>query len=94
MREKWLFHGTESFNLAPYQYPWAASMAEHSLANHWTPKEVPMGSDKACFEQQLTKAERHMFTHVFASLTTADRAISENLCLRVYNLIKAAEFRY
>lgn len=94
MKEKWIFHGTESFNLAPYEYPWAATMAEHSLKNHWTPQETPMGNDKACYEQTLSSPERYMFRHVFASLTTADRAISENLCMRVYNLVKAAEIRY
>lgn len=94
MREKWIFHGDETFNLAPYQYPWAATMAEHSLANHWTPKEVPMGSDKACFERDLTSDERHLFVNTFASLTTSDRAIAENLCLRIYDQVKAAEIRY
>lgn len=94
MRDKWIFHGEETYNLAPYQYPWAATMAEHSLANHWTPKEVPMGTDKACFERDLTPEERHLFVNTFASLTTSDRAIAENLCLRIYSLVKAAEIRY
>lgn len=94
MREKWLFHGDETFNLAPYQYPWAATMADKSLSNHWTPQQTPMGNDKKCFEHELSPAERHLFVNVFASLTTADRAISENLCLRVYNLVKAAEVRH
>lgn len=94
MREKFIFQGDETFNLAPYQYPWAATMAENSLKNHWTPQEIAMGNDKACYEQRLSDLEKHMFIHAFASLTTADRAISENLCLRVYGLIKAAELRH
>jgi ribonucleoside-diphosphate reductase beta chain len=93
MKQKWILHGDETYNLAPFEYPWAFTMAQHSLANHWTPQEVPMGTDKACYELELTPEERYMFRNVFASLTTADLAIQENLTARVYDMIKAAEIR-
>lgn len=93
MKEKFILHGEESYNLAPIKYQWAYNMAQHSLSNHWTPQEVPMGTDKGCYELQLTNEERHLFTHVFSSLTTADLAIQENLTARVYEMVKAAEIR-
>ena len=93
MIEKHILHGEETYNLAPFKFPWAYTMAQHSLANHWTPNEVPMGTDKACYELTLTDDERRMFNHVFATLTTADLAIQENLTARVYDLVKAAEIR-
>lgn len=91
--EKHILKGDESYNLAPFKFPWAYTMAQHSLSNHWTPQEVPMGTDKACYELELTDDERYMFRHVFASLTTADLAIQENLTARVYEMVKAAEIR-
>lgn len=93
MIEKFILHGEETYNLAPFKFPWAYTMAQHSLSNHWTPQEVPMGTDKACHELELTDDERYMFKHVFASLTTADLAIQENLTARVYEMVKAAEIR-
>lgn len=93
MKQKHILRGEETYNLAPFEYPWAYTMAQHSLANHWTPNEIAMGTDKACFDLQLTQAERYMFTHVFSSLTTADLAIQENLTARVYGMVKAAEIR-
>ncbi len=93
MKEKFILHGQESYNLAPFKYQWAYNMAQHSLSNHWTPQEVPMGTDKGCYELQLTNEERQLFTHVFSSLTTADLAIQENLTTKVYEMVKAAEIR-
>lgn len=93
MIEKFILKGDETYNLAPFKYPWAFAMAQHSLANHWTPNEIQMGSDKACYELELNDDERYMFKHVFASLTTADLAIQDNLTGRVYEMVKAAEIR-
>lgn len=91
--DKHILRGDATFNLAPFAYPWAYDMAQKSLANHWTPQEVGMGSDRLCYEQSLTPDERHMFTYVFASLTTADLAAASNLTERFYGQVKAAEIR-
>ena len=93
MIEKHILYGEETYNLAPFKYEWAYTMAQHSLANHWTPNEVSMGREKLCYEQELTADEQFMFKHVFATLTTADLAIQENLTQRVYGLVKAAEIK-
>ena len=92
--EKFLLKGSETFNLAPYKYPWAATMVEKSIQNTWFPTEVNMTRDRPCYEMDLSPTEQHLFIHVFASLTTADAAIAENLCVRFYEMFKAAEVRY
>ena len=92
MKEKFLTRGEDSFNLAPYKYPWAAAMCKQSRMNGWNPEEVPMGADKAC-HAGLSPDEAHMFKHVFATLTTSDMAIGANLAERVYPAVKAAEVR-
>lgn len=93
MKTKYILHGDTTFNLAPFEFPWAFSMAQNSLSNHWHPQEIAMGSDKACYEQELSKPERYLFKHVFASLTTSDLAVASNLTERFYGLVKAAEIR-
>lgn len=93
MIEKFILHGEETYNLAPFKYPWAYTMADNSLSNHWSPKEVNMGRDKACFDYELTESERWTFLKVFATLTTSDLAIASNLTEQFFGLIKAAEIR-
>lgn len=92
--DKDILRGDATFNLAPYKYPWAATMVEKSIQNTWFPTEVNMTRDRSCFEMELNPTEKHMFMTVFASLTTADAAVAENLCLRFYDIVKAAEIRY
>lgn len=93
MLDKHILYGDATFNLAPFQFPWAFDMAQKSLANHWVPAEISMGKDRACYELELSPDERKLFTMVFASLTTADLAAAGNLTERVYGSIKAAELR-
>jgi ribonucleoside-diphosphate reductase beta chain len=93
MIEKFILHGDATYNLAPFAFPWSFDMAQKSIANHWTPQEIGMGRDRACFEQELTQDERHLFTYVFASLTTADFAAAGNLVEQVFSKLKAAELR-
>lgn len=93
MEEKYLLRGENTFHLAPFKYPWAYTMVQNSLSNHWHPQELSMGSDKACYERDLSADEKHLFENVFATLTTADLAIASNLTERLYEKIKAAEVK-
>lgn len=90
--DKFILRG-DKYSLNPIRFPWAVSMTEHGRKNNWTPQEIQMGRDKACFEQDLTDAERFMFKHVFATLTTSDQAVAENLLDNVGRLLHAAELR-
>ena len=90
---KKILTGEETHNLAPFEYPWAYTMALNSLSNHWHPQEIPLSTDKATHDLGLSIQERHLFRHVFATLTTADLAIAGNLTERLYGVVKAAEIR-
>jgi ribonucleoside-diphosphate reductase beta chain len=91
--EKFAFRGEEVYSLHPLKFPWADKMIESARENNWHPKEIQMGRDKACYEQELSPVERHMFRHVFATLTTSDQAVSKNLIENVGRMVKAAELR-
>lgn len=93
MIEKFLMRGEDSYNLAPFKYPWAAALCKQSRQNNWNPEETPMGNDKACHDRMLSPDEAWNFKHVFATLTTSDMAIGENLATRIYPQVKAAEVR-
>jgi ribonucleoside-diphosphate reductase beta chain len=92
MIEKHILRG-DKYSLNPIRFPWAVSMTEHGRKNNWGPQEIQMGRDKACFEQELSPAERFMFLHVFGTLTTSDQAVAENLLDNVGRLLHAAELR-
>lgn len=93
MERKYLLKGEDSWHLAPLQFPWAWEMVKQSLENTWVPAEVAMGSDKLCYEHALSTEEKHLFTNVFATLTTADLAIASNVTERLYCRVKAAEVK-
>ena len=92
MIEKFILRG-DKYSLNPVKFPWAVLMTEHGRKNNWGPQEIQMGRDKACYEQELTQAERFMFKHVFGTLTTSDQAVAENLLDNVGRLLHAAELR-
>ncbi len=89
--EKRILNGGQINNLAPFKYPWAWDMHNDSLANHWTPQPIPMGTDKHCFEMELNEVEREMFVNVFAMLTTSDMVVGRNIAIEIYKHITAPE---
>lgn len=89
---KTLLHCDEAYNLSPMQYPWAFDEYKKARKNFWNPEQVNMVRDIASFKS-LTEAEREMFLDVFATLTTADLAIQENLSTRIYETLQPPEIR-
>jgi ribonucleoside-diphosphate reductase beta chain len=83
----------EPYNLSPFKYPWAYEKYLNMRQNFWEPTQIAMGADKYCFDTQLTSSEKEMFLDVFAMLTTSDMVIQENLCCRIYDIIKPPECR-
>jgi ribonucleoside-diphosphate reductase beta chain len=63
------------------------------LARQWSPFEVNMSDDRACFYQRLTEEEKFLYTNVFASLTTADLAVGNNVAELILPVIKCAELK-
>lgn len=78
-------------NLFPLRYPWARNLYKNALKNTWTPEEVNMGADKACYELQLSRDDRLMFENIFSVLTTSDMVITRNVAVSVFGHITAPE---
>jgi ribonucleoside-diphosphate reductase beta chain len=80
------------FNLAPFQYGWAWEATLKSLANHWTPFQIPMNKDVEQWRNNtLPSAEAEMFTTALAVLTTQDLAVARNIAVALYEKISAPE---
>lgn len=79
-----------TYNLAPIKYKWAWKMLERSLKNNWHPNEIGIGDDLATYPT-LSTSEKHVFTSVFATLTTSDMCVQRNLAVCVYEAIAAPE---
>lgn len=78
------------YNLAPIEHTWAWNMLDKSIKNHWHPNEIGIGDDLLVWKT-LTEAEKHLFTSVFATLTTSDMCVQRNLAVCVYEAIAAPE---
>lgn len=89
---KTLFNTDEHYNLSPLTYPWAFERYKQARKNFWNPEQINMSRDIASFKS-LTAPEKEMFLDVFATLTTSDMAIQENLALRIYDLLTPPEIR-
>jgi ribonucleoside-diphosphate reductase beta chain len=89
---KTLFNSHDQYNLSPIKYRWAFDAYETARQNFWSPKQISMSRDFASF-QALTDSEREMFLDVFATLTTSDLAIQENIAMRIYQVLTPPEIR-
>lgn len=82
----------DKFTLAPFDYPWAWEMFLNSMSNHWTPLQIGMGADKDCFNT-LNENDQDTFIKVFATLTSSDRAIGNNLAEYIHKIVLPGELR-
>lgn len=89
--EKRLVRGPNVTQLMPAKYPWAWEWYIDSNKNHWTPGEIQMGKDIYQFQHSLTDSERHVFTNVFAYLTTSDVLAMRNVSLAIMEKVTAPE---
>ncbi|MGI9212606.1 MAG: ribonucleotide-diphosphate reductase subunit beta [Methylococcaceae bacterium] len=89
---KTLLKTEDQYNLSPLAYPWALESYKKARGNFWKPEQVAMGRDLAQF-RLLSDPEREMFLDVFATLTTSDLAIQENIAMRIYETLTPPEIR-
>lgn len=82
----------DTYNLSPLRYPWAYNMYKTARKNFWNPEEVNMTQDIASF-RSMSVTQQEMFLDVFATLTTSDLVIQENIALRLYELLDIPELR-
>lgn len=80
------------YNLSPMTYPWAYSMYKRCRKNFWSPEEVNMSQDISSFAS-LTPELQEMFLDVFATLTTSDLVVQENIALKLYEVLDVPELR-
>ena len=72
MKRKRILGGDLSLNLEPIQYEYAFTMYTNCKKNFWIPDEISIAEDISVFKFDLTEVEKHIFTHVFAQLSTMD----------------------
>lgn len=82
----------ERYNLSPMRYPWALEDWRAGRQNFWSEQEPNMGRDKASFEC-MNADERETFLDVFATLTTSDLVVQENLLGNIASVIEVPEIR-
>jgi ribonucleotide reductase beta subunit family protein with ferritin-like domain len=70
---KRVINGKDALNLAPIKYKYAYEFFLNTGKNFWIPQEIAVGEDINSFKYGLNDAERHVFTHVFATLSTMDK---------------------
>lgn len=90
-KDKRLVNGTGVYHLAPIKYEWAWRDMKNGKDNDWRPEEIPMGTDKGCYEHSLSEVEKEMFVNVFATLTTSDVVVGRNVAVSTYQHITAPE---
>jgi len=77
MKEKQVIYGNENLALAPIKYEYAWQFYENGKKNFWIPQEIAVAEDVASFKHDLNDTQRHIFTHVFAQLSTMDIAAGD-----------------
>ncbi len=93
-KDKRIILGQADVNqLAPFAYPWAWEDFQKSQDNHWTPKDVEMNPDVACYRSNpdFGEAEKHLFSSVFSQLVTFDVVAMRNLSVALLEKITAPE---
>ena len=81
--------------LVPFKYEWAWKKYLDACANHWMPNEIPMGPDRALWDDpnNLTEDERKIIMRNLGFFATADSLVANNLVLAVYRHITNPECR-
>lgn len=70
---KKVINGSTVLNLKPIEYPYAYKAYKDAFGSQWSPSIVPVTEDIEQFKK-LSEAERHVYLHVFAQLSTMDVA--------------------
>lgn len=63
----------DSYQLEPFAYEWAWTMARAQENNNWAPEEIAVAPDVADYKDPtLDPKHKHLFVSVMAQLTTFD----------------------
>jgi ribonucleoside-diphosphate reductase beta chain len=84
----------DSYQLAPFAYPWAWEMYDDCRANEWTPQEIGVSGDVADWKDPtLPDAQRHLFISIMAQLTTFDIERGDDAAESFLRIIQPAEMK-
>ena len=84
----------DSYQLAPFDYPWAWELYQDCRANEWTPQEIGIGEDvKNWKDPSLPEAQKHLFLSIMAQLTTFDIERGDDAAETFLRLIQPAEMK-
>jgi len=93
--EKPLLGPCDSYNLEPFEYEWAWTMAREQENNNWAPEEIPVAPDVALYRGgKCPTAERHMFEAIMAQLTTFDIQRGDDAAETFLQIFQPAEIKH
>ena len=85
----------DSYQLEPFVYEWAWTMARAQENNNWAPEEIAVASDVADYKDpSLDPKHKHLFESVMAQLTTFDIERGDDAAETFLSIMQPAEIRH
>ena len=85
----------DSYQLEPFAYEWAWTMARAQENNNWAPEEIAVGPDVADYKDlALDPRHQHLFEAVMAQLTTFDIERGDDAAETFLSVFQPAEIRH
>jgi len=85
----------DSYQLEPFEYEWAWTMAREQEHNNWAPEEIPVAGDVALYRGgKCPPAERHLFEAIMSQLTTFDIQRGDDAAETFLQIFQPAEIKH
>lgn len=85
----------DSYQLEPFAYEWAWTMARAQENNNWAPEEIQVGPDVADYKNpDLDPKHKHLFESVMAQLTTFDILRGDEIAECLQPIFQPAEIKH
>ncbi len=95
MSPKPLLGPCDSYQLEPFAYEWAWTMARAQENNNWAPEEIAVAPDVADYKNPATDPKfKHLFESVMAQLTTFDIERGDDAAETFLSVFQPAEIRH
>ena len=95
MSHKPLLGPCDSYQLEPFAYEWAWTMARAQENNNWAPEEIAVASDVADWKNPAVDPKhKHLFESVMAQLTTFDIERGDDAAETFLAILQPAEIRH
>jgi ribonucleoside-diphosphate reductase beta chain len=93
--KKPIFGPCDSYQLEPFEYPWAWEMARKQEQNNWAPEEIGVADDVADYRNSETPPNYlHIFEAVMAQLTTFDIERGDDAAETFLQVVQPAELKH